>query len=127
MQIYNCKGAPPSKSAGLIAVKTLRLSSYTHEQLHWALQCEGIKYANASAVKEIAVSGSGIPAVQLEPSNACGALHVVDDQKWWRNCTIAGVVLITCAVCLRIILRPPSFLSNGHKHKMKNDDEWSNA
>ena len=107
IQIHQCDGVPPSQRGNAVALKTLSLSTYTHEELHWMLQCEGFSYLNATAAKVAAVAGKQVPSPQLAPSVACEALVAVDAKRWWRMVTIGGAVLITCVIVLRCALKGP--------------------
>lgn len=129
MQVHNCDGRPPSKNEDLTEVKTVKLSSYTHDELHWVLQCHGFVFENATAAKALA------PA-PLPRDAACEALAAVDAQRMWRYYSIAAGILITCAFVLRCAVRgPPSLPSQGAANprfcrvvrgdakKLKMDDE----
>lgn len=135
MQVHQCNGKPPSKRPSeQVALKTFRLSSYTHEELHWLLQCQGFFYKNASAAaKAAAAAGKKLPA-ELLPSEACAAVAEVDAKRWLQTVAIVCAILVTFSILLTCSMRgaalprPVTTLKDlmsvpwGQRLKLKKDD-----
>lgn len=108
--VLNCEGQPPSKREDIVALKTIKLASYTHEQLHWLLQCEGFSYRDAGAAQAAAAAGQKVPVPALPPAQACEVLEAVDSARWWNYVSIATATLITMGIILRCALKGPKGL-----------------
>jgi hypothetical protein len=81
MRVHHCTGKPPSTDKDIAALKTIRLSTYNHEELHLLLQCEGFTYSNVTAASAAAAAGIKLPYPAMDSASACNAIASSDSQR----------------------------------------------
>jgi hypothetical protein len=134
MRVHHCTGKPPSTDKDIAALKTIRLSTYNHEELHLLLQCEGFTYSNVTAASAAAAAGIKLPYPAMDSASACDAIASSDSQRWWHFAAIIFAAVLTCAALARCALKgvpsipQPVSTANAMKsmmqrQKLKKEDE----